>query len=306
MTSTMKTFRPLAPLLLALAACSLAACSSSSLHGANRGLLDASRASIEAGRYREAIQSAESVLASTGEAQNDYRLQRFFAAHLVSRAHAEAAFAAPFLSEPVVGTQFSLTGNASSRRPSSVAHLIAACWWADWTRQWFAGVSDAPREVRGEAVLPPDLAQFGPLNALAQANLLTLAIYCRLDFQDKVADIVTGIPELRSLDSCEAVLEAARVPASARVWVYAGVFEQLTEEDQREAYRFGIRARSAALAEAQSGFGAAHRKAIADWILKESQFVFRSPSGSVFDPNLDGCTIDGTPNLEYIAVRRGQ
>ena len=108
----------------------LVSCGSTDLYGKNRSALDSANSSLAAGRYKDAIDRSEGLLTETAADKGAYRLQRFFAAHLISRAHSEASFAGPFLTEPNRDAAFSLDGGSKGRKESPTAHLVAAAWWA--------------------------------------------------------------------------------------------------------------------------------------------------------------------------------
>jgi hypothetical protein len=252
------------------------------------------------GNLREASLSMESLLPALPDHDQGARLQRFYAAEVLVRAQLTAALEAPFLREArsAPGADYRIDAVDGAAPHSSIAHLCAAAYYASYARQWYPDVQAQGTAQAGE-LLPEDLVALGPRNAIAFLNLAMLTVYARLGFQDRVEQVVAGIPELESLDTCELVLAGAEMPRAARPWVYLGVFDRLERSDEPEAYRFATRTLESSenLAGAP---GRAQLDALVEWIQHGSRYVFKCPNDkTVVDPRLQACPVCRKPNIDF-------
>jgi len=274
-------------------------CSSPNPYVEHRQILEQAMADLDLGRTSKAAASLETITGIT--AAGDPAVQRFFAAYLLTLVHLEASAYEPFLREPVQqGGSFEVRSQASGgTRPSRIGHLMAVTYNSSRGRAWFANADEQALESDGEKLLPPALEELGTENALVYMNLSILAVYSELNFQDRIEEILNGMEELTDLEACEALIEQVDLLPELRPWIYRGVFEHQKGRDERNAYRFAIRARETG--KDVESFGEDRCDQIAVWITDESSFRFVSPANQLFDPALEGCTVGGTPNLMYEA-----
>ena len=177
---------------------------------------------------------------------------------------------------------------------------MAVTYHSSRGRSWYGPAAGSPLESDGEKLLPPELEAVGAENALVYMNLCFLAVHSELNFQDRIEEILGGMPELTDLEGCEALMDTVNLQPAQRPWIYRGVFEQQKRRNEPNAYRFAIRARETG--KDVEAFGDDLCDQIARWITDESSYRFVSPANQPFDPALEGCTVTGTPNLMYEAM----
>lgn len=287
------------PILIALALSATFGCKSANPYAENRLVLEQSLLDLEAGRYRESAFRLQKLLAETSEKSEAHALQRFFAAYLLTETHDRASHGAGFLEEPGARTAYT---NRPRPRPSRLGHLMAMTYHSGFGRSSFEMARRSPLEHEGERKLPEELEELGIERACTYLNLCFLAIHAELDFQDRIDEFLTDVPEWIDLERCEVLMDEVTLTPEVRPWVHLAVFEYLKERDERNAYRFAIRARETS--QDVEAFGEERRHQLAGWITEESSFQFVSPANQPFDPVLEGCTVTGTPNLMYEPVAR--
>ncbi len=284
-------------LVLSLLGASSLACTSVNPYIEHRLTLEESVGDLQAGRYQESVFRLQQLLAETSVHADDFALQRFFAAYLLTDAHTRASHEGPFLREHGTQTSFSKPG---ASQPSRLGHLMAMTYNSGFGRSDFERAQTADLEHLGEKKLPDTLEAMGTERALTYLNLCFMAVHAELDFQDRIDEFLSGADDWTELERCEALMEEVALPRDVRPWVYLAIFEYQKKRDERSAYRFAIRARESG-AEA-SAFGNERRDQLAHWITQDASFQFVSPANQPFDPALEGCTVTGTPNLMYEAV----
>jgi len=266
------------------------ACTSVNPYLENRLVLEECVLDIDTSRFQESAHRLEVLLAETNGEARDFALQRFFAAYLLTTIHARAS-ANPFLQEPV--TKANSFGSSQGLQPSRLGHLMALIHDSGCARSLFEFASEAPLEQKGGKQLPAELEYL---------NLCFLAVHAELNFQDRIDEVLSNSREWLILDSCERALDQVALPAEVRPWVYLAVFEHEKHRDERNAFRFAIRARETGIH--VPAFGRERCDRLAHWITEESSFRFISPANQPFDPALEGCTVTGTPNLNYEAIAK--
>ena len=291
---------------LLLVASTLVGCSSPNAFQANKAVLAAAETDISEGRIEQASGRLETLLTETSAEANTYAVQRFYAAYLLTRAHGEASFRNAFLTEARAGGSFNLSGGGSSgsQAASPVGHLVAVTWWASFGRKWFAAASRASLDQGGESLLPANLADLSPENAHAHLLLSFLAVYSRLNFQDRTVAMLNDLRELSDLDRCNALLAEARVPQQMHPWIYRAIYRYLKKSDEPAAYRFGVMARRTAkfTTDTLGYFDKPMQAEIADWIAGQSRFTYRCPRGDTdFEPDLERCDEHGIDQIDYEA-----
>jgi hypothetical protein len=228
------------------------------------------------------------------------KLQRFHAAVLLVRTHVGAAFGSPFLGSGRApdGAEWRLDARGRTQSASPIAHCVAALRWTDYARAWYDEIKSVSATADGENVLPDALAGVASRDALAYVHLAALACYSRLRFEDRVEEILAGIPELAELDRCDALLASTRVEDGARPWIYSGVFEHLVRTDEVLAFKFAVRALETATS--SRAFGELEHQRLANWIAHDSRFAFRCPTcKTLADPVLFSCSVCRRPTLDF-------
>ncbi len=274
----------------------ISSCGESMRWAENRDLLASAMANIESNQFAEAVGSMDALMVETQEMPNEYALQRYFAACLTAQAHLRASFVKPFLMEqrPANQSSFELgSGSSSSGIPSEIGHLASSNFHIGYARDAFARASTKPLLEDGENLLPPKLAELGVANSRAYLVLALVAIQARLQFQDRVAEILEDLPQLQTLDSCEKLLSDGQVTSSMRPWIFRGIFGYLSKFPAREPEAFKFAVRTLELAgDANGTLDDENLQPVRSWIESGSSYVFRCPDDqSVVDPNLDGCPI---------------
>lgn len=288
----------------------VSSCSSEKLYASNRGTLQAAIERMESGDLKGAEQSVKSVLVMTGETPGDYALQRYFAEYLLSQIHMSAFVGQPYL---VVrgGEQggFDAMGNRLAAETSPLGHLVAANYHAAYGRDAYPSVREAPLQVDGEPLLPPSLADLGVQNALIGMNLATLTGFARLRFEDSVASFLNSMPGVLELDSCDELLENARVSHEIEPWVYLALHEQLRARDAREAFRFAVRAlHGRPGVSTAKGLSQREREDVHEWILEGAEKQWKisfycTDCREEIDPILEQCLGNcGRPAIEFEAL----
>ncbi len=292
-------------LAAALATCA-AGCKATNDHAVVREKLGLAATRIDASELEGSARSLDQMLRDAPSRDASDAVQRFYTALLLVRTHLAAAFSQPFITAPIParGANWHLDAKRdSSRQGAPIAHLVAAIHDASYARSWYADVKSAPKTSSDE-LLPKELASFAPRSALAYLNLAMLTCYSRLNFQDRVEEIIDGIPELASLDACDALIAETHSSEGARPWIYRGVYEHLKRVDEPAAYKFAIRT----LESSPKSIGAPSAQdlaLIAHWITTDSRYVFKCPScKTLVDPALSACTVCRRPNLEFEAELR--
>jgi hypothetical protein len=125
-----------------------------------------------------------------------------------------------------------------------------------------------------------------------------------LGFGTTVERTLDASPPLLEPESCESLLESARLAPALRPWVYLAVFEYLRGRDQPAAFPFAVRTLETASAAGGSP-GAARTDPIAVWLSSGSDYVFKCPQcNQPIVPALTACQNDHTPHLQFYAERR--
>jgi len=287
------------PFFITLVLTATLGCKSANPYTEKRLVLEQSLEDLEAGRYRDSVFRLQKLLAETSEEPEAHALQRFFAAYLLTEAHERASHGESFLEEP--GPRTSYTG-APRSRPSRLGHLKAMTYHSGFGHSSYELARRSPLEHENERKLPEELEALGTERACTYLNLCFLAIHAELDFQDRIDEFLSSVPEWVDLERCEELMDEVSLRPEVRPWVHLAVFEYLKDRDERNAYRFAIRARETG--QGAPAFGEERRERLARWITHESSFRFVSPANQPFDPVLEGCTVTGTPNLMYEPVAR--
>lgn len=309
-SSTQHRFRaPRAALLLGLA---LTSCKTEALFTDNRAKLQTAYDRIDAGELEEATWELEELIVQSENEPERYPLQRYVAAWLLARIHTDASLGMPFLTEsPRDGAGvFSLQGLPSNHSlPSPIAHQMAVTYSASLGRQWFSDAKAAEQTEEGQPLLPEQLAGFSIMSSQAYMTLAMFTVFSRFDFPERLKEVVTGIPELKDLASCEQLMNFAGVSDAMRPWIYRGVFRYLSEVDEPAAYKFGIKALQTARL-AKGTFTRAHKDAIEKWITVDSSFDFVCGKGQCkqrvipSEPRCLAC--QQTLSIDFLAVPKGR
>lgn len=286
-----------------------AGCSSPALYAEYRGTLKSAQANVQQGANEKAAKQLERFLADTYPTRDTYLLQRFYADYLLTLAHEAASFEKSFLSEPGGSDRggFSVDGGSDgSRRPSPLGHVVAVTYHGAYGRDAFKGALNKPTEVEGQALLPESLKGVGIEDAFRHLALTMVSVYSRLNFEERIPEIIRGIPELQEFALCEELLERLHVHEAARPWIYRGIFDYMKSSDERAAYKFGVRAREFA-ANSRGTMGRSVTDRIADWIENESAFVFVSQANVPFNRDFEGeDPSSGDRLIDFRAVPRDQ
>jgi hypothetical protein len=295
-----------AGLLVALAAWS---CASDDLPDQNRRRLELVAERLPDGDPRELARHMEELLAETEEASQDYALQRFYAAWLLTQIHAVSSLSQPFLTEVAtsghrVGGIGRRDDNPSGERPSPNAHLAASVHHARAARAAFDRAARSGPKLDGVTLLPDSLWMIDLNDADANLQVILTTAYARLGFSQEVARILAESEGLVRLETCLGELERWRVPVELRPWVLAMIHDYLKSRDELEAYRFGVVA-----VEGAERFGHALPEeriaAIDRWIVAEAGVVFVCPqSHTAYIPGMRQSPISGVGHLDYVAVPR--
>lgn len=296
-----------APFVAALVvALGCGACSMAPQHEANAADLEASYTLWDGGQLQQAAARAERVLARTGspELSANYARQRYYASVLMMLAHESASFGEDqFATE---GKRY-LSHVFGATQGSPSAHLVAAAYYASHGRLVFEKAQADGESVEGEngAVqqIPAALSAFDLQAAQNHLNLTLLMVYTRLGFTSRSNDhlrTLDRVQHISDLDTCNEFMASAQVSDSVRPWIYYTIFRYLTATggDEKEAYRFGISARSAA-GHTHSGFDQGLSDAIADWIDNDSTYVFSCACPKPFDRSTDRCLVCGAQNIIF-------
>ena len=268
--------RTLSLLPLVLAAALFASCKSKDLYSKNQTLLTNSFASYEAGEYERAVNQAKGLVVQTSGDAAKYQVQRFFAAFVAVQAHSHAAFGGRggFLAEPRSKSTMSL-GGAGGSRDFSVPHAVAAARMIGYGYDWTPAT--APPSSVLDAQLPAELAALGVDNATLNINLSLLAIYARLGFRARINEIFDSNPTMLTLEGSEQLMDSARLPAPLRPWLTWAVFQYLvTEQNDKEAYRFAVRTLFPGDEESRNGMSVGRdlEDELRTWITDGSAWVF--------------------------------
>ncbi len=250
-------------------------CSTQKIYGENRNLLAASLASLESNDLQRAEAQATELLVNTGSVADDYTLQRFFANYVATRAHMQAFFGSPYLTEPVSGAWAGL-GGQESRRSSRVAHLVATNYHGTYGLDSFPAARHADLVDDGEKLLPPELEELGAEGANLHIKLCLLTVYSRLQYQDQVNQVLRAIDGSTDLARLDEMLDRAEIGEAMRPWIYSAVFENLRRIDEKAAYKLAIRTLDAAVS-SEAAFGERERRAIERWVTEDSSYTFRCP-----------------------------
>lgn len=308
MQSTLRIHR--APLLLL--GLGLTSCTTEALFTDNRAKLQTAYDQIDAGEFEEATWELEQLIVQSEHEPERYPLQRYVAAWLLARIHTDASLGRPFLTEsPRAGTGvFSLQGMPSNHsRPSPIAHQMAVTYSASLGRQWFTDASEAETTAEGQSLLPEQLGDFSVRSAQAYLTLAMFTVFSRFDFSERLKEVVTGVPELKRIATCDQLMSFAGASDSMRPWIYRGVFRYLREVDEVAAYKFGIKALQTARL-AKETFTRAHRDAIEQWINDDASFAFVCGKGQCkqrvipSEPRCLAC--QQTLSLDFLAVPKGR
>ncbi len=275
--------RFLAALPLAL----LGACSSPNPYAGPAKQLAAEEQRVDSGELAAAARNLESLVAQTDRGDSGARLQAFYAAYLLARAHSLASVGAPFLAEPTTNT--GLGGGAP--RHSGMGHVVAASMYSALAQELSRELEKAPHEHKGVKLLPADLESFPLKDVRANLALRQMVALARLGFEERVREFVAGSAELHSFDSARALLERLRFEPALAPWIHASVFEYLrrSESTEPEAYKFAVQA--VILAERAGGaFDAREREELSKWIREGSNFEYRCPDHRILvQPELGRC-----------------
>jgi len=292
---------------LLLASVSFVSCSSPKLYASyNDKLVTASR-NFEERRYAEVARQTQDMLIDSAPQSSTYRLQRFFAAYLLTRAHMQASFDAPFLKEPRTGENlFALASSGDGNQVASpLAHLVSTIYHASLAREWANRVTSSPFEVDGQKLVPDDLALLGIENAFNHLLLCQLTVYSRLQFDEKVSQMVES-PQLRSLQefaACERMVDTARVSPEMEPWIYYALFEFIKRSDETAAYKYGIQA--LAKARQLDSDAADFVGEVELWITDGSKYRFYCPQcKEAVVPRTDSCLECRVSNLEFEFERK--
>lgn len=263
----------LVPALLA------AACGSANPFVENRLALDAANQKLMAGDYAAATGALQGLVLRTNLQPDQFVLQRYFAAYLLSRAQVETGLA-------TTGDQWLPT-------------LVGSTYFMNFAEAWSAAAKASPAaDETKEAMLPEALAAFGVDNAQAYLGLCWLVVCARLGFQNEVAEVCGAEPRLAAVESAEKLSQDLGMSDAARPWLLWSLFQHQKVRDERLAYRFAIRARELGRT-VPTAFPAARGDEIVHWILNESKFVFKSSAGVEFDPKAERCSQTGEPNIAF-------
>ncbi|MCE9594203.1 MAG: hypothetical protein K8S98_08415 [Planctomycetes bacterium] len=282
----------------ALALLGVVACATPRDHAVMRVDLEHAQALVTRGDLPAAAKLLERSLAPADD--DGAKLQRFHAAVLLVRTHVAAAFGAPFLGSglPPEGAEWRLDARARTQSASPLAHCVAALRWADYARGWYDEVQGIAPNAGGETLLPEALGGVTTRDTLAYVHLAALACFARLRFEDRVEEILAGIPELTELERCDTLLAATRVEDGARPWIYVGVFEHVVRTDEPLAFKFAVHALETSTGAHE--LGEREHERLANWITRDSHFVFKCPTcKTLADPVLFSCSVCRRPTLEF-------
>lgn len=262
--------------LVVAALLALSACSTERIYGKNRELLASAHQSVASNQLERAEYQATQVLVDTGNVADDYALQRFFAAYLMTLANMRAFFQDPWLTEPDTGAWANL-GGGGGRRPSRTGHLVATAYNASYALGLFPSARAAKAVEKGEKLLPAELEELGVEDANLFAKLSMLTVYSRLQYQDQVNQILRATEGSTDLAKLDAMLDRARVSKSMRPWIYLAVFENLRKANEKAAYKLAIRTLDAARDQDAASFDEELLRGVEGWIVADSSYVFRCP-----------------------------
>ena len=280
----------LSKLLALLLALVLGACSSSKNWAEYREELQKGHDRVTAGELEAAEKTLEQLLQKSFSEARVYRTQRLVAMSMLARLHMAAAFGTPFLTAPRPRGSFSLSG-AGDELPSPESHLVAAQFFSNHGRELVGRVSDK-LVVDGQQLLPSDLGEQGLEAARLYLTVALFTIYSRLNFEERIAYILTDIPELKDVDQCDLMLEVAQASPDERIWIQYAVLQHLIGQNStsasRAAYPFAVRVLEGL--EARRELEPGVRDEIVSWILGHETLVWLCPECSEpVTPTSDRC-----------------
>jgi len=258
----------------------------------------------------EVVTRLNRVLVDTQNEPNDFALQRFYAAFLLTQVHAAASMGMPFRQEPttlrsrVGGIGQRDPSDEEMRRPSPTAHLVATMYHASFARALYDKAVRSGPQKDGIVLVPDELWNLGVDQADANLQVLLSTTYSRLGFRDEVAKTLAQSPDLLEPARCLAFLDNSLTQTRLKPWVCEMVFEYLKNLNELQAYRFGIMA-----VEGRERFGYGLPEAsvarIDDWIVNGASVRFVCPeSQTAYIPGQRRSPISGVPHIEYVAVQR--
>ncbi|MCA8975297.1 MAG: hypothetical protein KDC98_11290 [Planctomycetes bacterium] len=256
-----------------------AACAGPNICRDNRLALEAANQQVIDGQLGPAKAALEAFLVKTNGIADEFVLQRYFAAYLLSR----------------VSLESSLRGN------EWLEPLVAASYYLNFAEQWSkAAKASAPTGEEGEAMLPADLAAFGVDRAQTYLDVVWGVLCSRTLFQGEVDAVLAGLPGMARVKTADELCRELGMTNAMRVWTMFCLFEFYKEKDEPLAYTFGVFARELGR-EVRDAFPASYDEAIVNWILNESKYVYKSSKGIAFSPATDSCSVSGDRNIDFKA-----
>lgn len=278
----------------------LAACKGPNPFAENEKRLRADLEKLDSGQLASASGDLESLLASTAGDADELKVQRYYAAYLLTQAHVRASLGAAFIKDAARSSSTGI-GGSTSASGAEIAHIVATMMWANEGKELAAKAKGGALREDGVELLPPGLRELSPQLAESGLDVAMLVVYARLGFEDRVSKTLDASTALYKLENCEKLLDEARVEAGLRPWVYRTLFEYLRTRDEPGAYKFGVRLLETA--DASGGTLDKHATdAVIEWIRNGSHFVFRCGScKQPVVPELRACQNDQTPHLSFYA-----
>ena len=187
------------------------------------------------------------LLAETHEDVRSFPLQRFYAHALLAENQLRAGLtrtSADGGSRSGPNEPLNVDGKLLSALMSSLRHIRLSM---DLKR-----VADGAGYVSREGVriVPAELEEIGIPTALTRLDLMTLAFYGMLRFDDKVGVFLSRPSEYRDrlldYDSCLEYLKQKKLPREVEPWVLVAIYRHLEKKegnrDDEEAFRFAFHA----------------------------------------------------------------
>ncbi len=277
-----------------------AACSGPNKYLEYQKRLSADVEKVQAGQLATAGRDLEALIASTAADADTLKVQRYYAAYLLTEAHVRASLGSPFIKDAQRVASGGI-GGMSDDDGSEISHVVATMLWANYAKELAAKAKNGALRQDGVELLPESLRDLSPQAAESALDVAMLVVYARLGFEDRVAKTLDASAALYKLEACEKLLDDARVQRGLRPWVYQTLFAYLRTRDEPAAYKFGVR-----LLETVEASGGTLSKQASDdvvkWIRSDAKFAFRCPGcNQPIVPELRACQNDQTPHLSFYA-----
>ena len=270
-------------------------------------LLTRSAQACDAGNWKAATSPAEELIGETNEKPEEFARQRFFAHHLLTLSHSNAACGEAFAA---VASQGSRSRFATAEHPSQarlatpsaeVSHLMAALLNGWESVSLSDRAASMPAMIDGQSLAPPQLEKLGVDECAVSVRLCQLIVYGRLQSPDLVKEMLDSSPDLLDFERCRQIMEKAGTPERLRPWIYCIIHHHLRQSDERLSFKFAAHTLETA-GQARGTITTSMIEEIQHWITDDSTFVFECPKcKATAIPKYNACLRDSTPLIQFDA-----